>query len=438
MGEHLMSTRQTWAHELAGRARRVGWDVEQIDGGVYKVRCPDRFIVQLHLTSSDRNAHKTAERALNAHGFAEAEEKQARKEARQKAARLAADRKAADTKARKAVAQTTAIARAAGPYAVLEEVEPAWFLTPHPSPWVRWCMITPELAQTLLDKLNTHNRPILQVDVDKYIRILISGQWASSHQGMAIDSDGVLQDGQHRLKAIAESNIPAPVFMFVGMPPDNFKAIDEGRLRNAAQLLARDGEKSTTTVGATIRLIGTYSSPDPRRQAKFKPTNMEIYDVFATHADQIRDVVFWARSQPFRKIGIPPSVLAAARYLLHRSNGEGNPYVEAFFTGLITGTKTGTRILLDDDDPRSAVRGWFINRKEGGLRTDALDQLAILVKAWNYLIDDRRSKYLRQTKDQAIPYIGVCRPDGDNASAPPPLIADEMVNVVFPAEQVPG
>lgn len=420
-----MSTRATVAYELAGRARRVGWDVQRVGDG-YKVKTPDGTMLMAHLSISDvrgeRNLIKNFERA----GLLTAEAKLAEVVAASKAKKLTAQRRAADAKAVKLAARQTAITRAAGPYAVLEEVDLDWFLKPHPTPWVRWCMISPELAGALLDKINTHNRPTLNDDVDKYQRILVSGQWRSTHQGIAIDTDGVLQDGQHRLKAITESGVPAPLFVFVGMDPDNFKAIDEGRLRNAAQLLSRDGEKNTTSIASTVRLISVYVSPDPRAQSRIKPTNIEVFDAFYDDADNIRDAVTWARAQPFRKLGIAPSVLAAAYLLLRRANGENNPYVAAFLNGFVAGTKPDSRMLLDDDDPRMRLRNWLANRRQLRQNVKQLDQLAILIKAWNYLIDDRRANFLRHTRDSAIPFIGVCRPDGDEPSPPPQMIADEL------------
>lgn len=422
-----MSTRATWAHELAGRCRRVGWDVERTSDG-YKVVGPDRKSVVFHLTESKRQAETVTLHRLEAMGLTGAEVKLAQKEARAKARKLAAERKAAEAQAAKMAQRSGAVARAAGPYAELEEVEDNWFLTAHPAPWVRWCLIGPEQARRVLDKINTRNRHLSQSWIDRYVRIQVSGQWRSTHQGMAIDSNGVLQDGQHRLHAIVEAGLPAPVFVFVGMDPDNFKAIDEGRLRNAGQLLAMEGEKFATTATAAVRLAHAYGAPDPRRMAGYRPGNLEIFDAFQADAQRVRDAVAWARGRPFRKIGVPPSVLAAARLVLGQVNGDANPYVATFFDGFLAGTQPGTRILLDDDDPRTALRNWFANRSLKKVRAEAIDLVAIIVRAWNYLVENRRQGMLRTSI--VIPAVLVCRPDGDNPSAPPPLIADEVTVVL--------
>lgn len=423
-----MSTRQTWAYEMAARCRRVGWPVEQVNsrsGGHFKVRCPDETIVQLHLSPSDVNAAKNVERILVGKGLAKAEAAFERKQARERKERLAADKAKASAAAKKVTARTTAVARAAGPYAVLEEPDISWYLKAHPAPWVRWCLISPEYARTILDKANTHNRKLKPARSDRYKRIIISGQWHSTHQGIAFDTNGVLQDGQHRLEAIASSGVAAPLFVFVGMPVENFKHIDEGLLRQADQLLTMEGEANAVTLSSAIRLANIYVSPNPRVSAKIKATNSDIFDAFAADSDELREAVLYARKH-YRAVGCNPGVLAAARYLLRRLNGTANPYVEAFFDGVATGAKSGTRLVLDDDDPRRKLRNWFDNRRSLRQRIDAVDQLAIIVKAWNYLISDNRMQYLRVAREMQVPAISVCRPDGPNASAPPPLIADEV------------
>jgi hypothetical protein len=415
-----MSTRQTWAHQLAARARKVGWDVEpNTANGGYKVRCPDGMIVPLHLTTSDHWSPKLAEKDLIDHGLADAEAKLAAKEARAKATKLAAERRAADTKAAKMAAQSTAITRAAGPYLTLEEVDTAWFLHPHPAPWVRWCLIGPEQAAALLDKANTHNRKMKPRRVDRLTRVMISGQWRTTHQGIAFDTTGRLQDGQHRLQAIVDSGLPGPVMVFVGMHPNNFKAIDENLVRSADQLLDMEGEVHANTLASAVKLANVYVSPAPRHQSRLRPSNADVYDAWSADADALREATMWARKN-YRHISAPPAVVAAAYYLLYRTNGQHNPYVDAYLRGLAAGAKPN-RMLLDDDDPRVVARRWFAGRKEHRQRTEAIDAIGILIHAWNLLIADQRRRYIKIAAE--LPRIGVCDPD---TSAPPPLIADEV------------
>ena len=44
----------------------------------------------------------------------------------------------------------------------------------------------------------------------------------TTHQGIAFDENGVLQDGQHRLCAIVSANKPVDMMVTSGLSPDNF------------------------------------------------------------------------------------------------------------------------------------------------------------------------------------------------------------------------
>ena len=64
--------------------------------------------------------------------------------------------------------------------------------------------VGPDLAARWLDG-NTHNRPLKQTLVDRFVRDMQAGRWRLTHQGIAFDADGMLIDGQHRLWAIVIS-----------------------------------------------------------------------------------------------------------------------------------------------------------------------------------------------------------------------------------------
>ena len=67
--------------------------------------------------------------------------------------------------------------------------------------------ITPKMAAEMLERhLNPENqRRQSQSVVESYARAMRAGQWLLTHQGIAIDTNGELVDGQHRLSAIVAS-----------------------------------------------------------------------------------------------------------------------------------------------------------------------------------------------------------------------------------------
>ena len=112
--------------------------------------------------------------------------------------------------------------------------------------------ITPAKAADMLDA-NITNRPLAKSTVRAFAEAMERGDWLVTHQGIAFDSDGVLVDGQHRLAAIIEADVPVDMTVFTDVEPDTFDVLDTGKRRTAADVLAIEGEKSTTLLAAMVR-----------------------------------------------------------------------------------------------------------------------------------------------------------------------------------------
>lgn len=67
-------------------------------------------------------------------------------------------------------------------------------------------VVTPALAKQWLEK-NTNNRNVNFAKVKKMAKDMREGHWDTTHQGIAIATDGTLVDGQHRLMAVVESGV---------------------------------------------------------------------------------------------------------------------------------------------------------------------------------------------------------------------------------------
>jgi hypothetical protein len=377
-------------------------------------------------TTGEVHATDQALRNCLAHGNLAADERaEATRKRREKAARVAAETKANAARTATAAARSKLIETAAGPYAGPEEVPLSWFLAEHPAPWMRWVIITPAIARELM-KRNTDNRPFRGTVRDNYRRVIEAGRWHLTHQGMAMDANGVLQDGQHRLQACIDTDTAITTAFTVGCPVENFKAIDEGRNRSVADLLGKAGETDVNLLGTSVRLIAASREPYPHAFLKNKSPNEVLYDAFKGDPDRLREACRWGRAhaQNARIVG---SALVAGRYLLREANGEDNDYVQAFLQGLVTGTKGDSRILLDADDPRLLLRQQLQVRRERGQRTRAVDQLGMIIWAWNGVVSGRRFRHVKWAEFSAnVPPITVCRDSGRTASAPPDLLRGEF------------
>jgi hypothetical protein len=368
---------------IAGRARRIGWPVEVDHTGkewLYRITRPDGRRVILTKSPSDTHWEAAVLRRLNGReklfDEAEAAWKAARETARQAA--LAADKAAGEAAAARAAATVAAVNRAAGPYAVTD-ADPAWILTPHDLPETRQVIIGPELARKILDTVNTGNRRFRSYRADEFAQVIRDGEWAVTHQGMAIDSTGTLQDGQHRLAAIAATGQAQQILASVGMPPSNFTKLDAPLLRTARDALGMRGEHHVTVLSSASRLIIGWDRHGSELYARKGQTKISIdsIDRFVTeHADHLRAAV--TRGQEIRReIKIVSSALTAGIYLIGREIGHDDPRVIRFFDDLETGLR------IDKTDPVYLLRRQYITQRADRGRPNQYVALALMIKCWN-------------------------------------------------------
>lgn len=82
--------------------------------------------------------------------------------------------------------------------------------------------------------LNTKNRPFRRIRAQYFERLLRSGTFKFTHQGISFDETGKLHDGQHRLTAIARSGISAKMLVARNQPSDNQLYFDDARAGRSA------------------------------------------------------------------------------------------------------------------------------------------------------------------------------------------------------------
>jgi len=150
--------------------------------------------------------------------------------------------------------------------------------------------ITPDKARDYL-RQNIGNRPIKMMKLKALMSDLQKGQFKLTHQGIAFDRDGVLIDGQHRLKAIAETGIPAPMYVTRNCDPESFRVIDCGSTRSPQDVLKHVGSKNYAAVASAIRVLlwiksklGTYKSTTLKQyKTHIVLSNTDIAEFYIQH-----------------------------------------------------------------------------------------------------------------------------------------------------------
>lgn len=400
-----MATRQGDSEALVARVRKLesmGWRVEDATDG-WKIFDRRDNMFTVHKTYSDHRSLTNNIKELEGRGGLKADEAEMRRNRMAERRRaLAADREASDRRAMAIAAQQQGmLVKAAGPYmAEIEECDLEWMIGEHPAPWMRWMYLTPKAAQFIIDHHNTDNRKHSQDQVERYKAIIVSDQWHLTHQGIAFDTRRLVQDGGHRARAVAElgeefPDLKVPFAVFVGMPVENFKAIDEGRLRTAAQMLSKAGIAGGTHVVTMLRTVAAFDTPNPRGYTRRdKLTNVQAFDLIGKDPDGYATAMA-VGNRGYKKTRITPGIMASAYYLIARVNGFDNAYVTAFFEGLIANRKHNTDRVLPDDDPRKVLLTRYSNVRP----RNPVDGASWIITAWNNICKGNHPRTLRVTDD---------------------------------------
>lgn len=417
------------AAKIAARCKRLGWQVES--GGsrvwLHRITCPDGYRVQLHQSPSDHRWETVIWRQLNDHGFQEAEAAYMAAREEKAMAAIARDRQANEAKTRKLAAQSAAIAKAAGPFGPPPPVDINWLMTPSDHPETRTVLMTPEAAERLIDPvggINTHNRPMSFARVSFFEDLIDNNEFGCTHQGGAVDSKGVLQDGQSRCRAIANKGVSVPMQWSVGMPPENFTRVDTGTLRSArdtAYIMGETDPASISTTSKMLVILGRYGSEAHIKYRSVRVSNDAVEDAIQQHGDLLRQCVADAKAIKRDLQKINKSSLSAAMYLIRSRAASDDPRVDQFFSDLRDGPAKPDR-----KDSVWLLRRLLSNADNTHRRGhNAWEQLAYLIKAWNIRATGRRVENLVWRKNEGFPFDVLLPPpladdDGDEQTPTPP------------------
>jgi hypothetical protein len=118
--------------------------------------------------------------------------------------------------------------------------------------------INSHLADEILVKCNTKNRPVSKANVQKLAKQMESGKWINGTGHIMFNDAGRFIDGQHRLSAISQTGIPAVFCVNFNVPDQAFAVLDTNKKRSASDTLAVHGHKNLATLSSMIRKINHY------------------------------------------------------------------------------------------------------------------------------------------------------------------------------------
>jgi ribosomal protein L20 len=89
-----------------------------------------------------------------------------------------------------------------------------------------WEFITPDRARELMERNLERNRTLRKLWVSSLAAAIRSGEFLPTHQGIALDENHDMIDGQHRLQAIIEADIGCWLLVARNVPKNAVVAMD--------------------------------------------------------------------------------------------------------------------------------------------------------------------------------------------------------------------
>jgi hypothetical protein len=255
-------------------------------------------------------------------------------------------------------------------------------------PRLETTLVTPEMAAEWLSNANVGNRRLSLAVVNRYAADMRSGRWRHP-TGIPIifDKHGRIQDGQHRLAATVQSGVSIYFLIVFDAEPDDFKVLDQGKRRNAADILGMSGFTETKTTAAIARFSLLLSHYRDKSWPNLPEVTQQAVVAFA---EAHRDNIAWAVSQG--RAARSNSLLPESQY------GAIACYVSIVSPALNRWNDFHARVcsgeMLREGDPEFALRRWAINRRAMSGSSSSQGSIAVMTKAWNAYVINRSVKML--------------------------------------------
>lgn len=228
---------------------------------------------------------------------------------------------------------------------------------PRHLPTSRYVEVTPELAQTWLDR-SGRNRPISELQVERYADMMSRGDWMVTDQGIAFDEQGRLINGQHRLNAVIKSGRAIVMLVSEGLSTRSQLVMDQGMRRAPHEQIAlREGWQVDAIHVAVAKVmimgVGGIGHLD-RRRAKGDIQLLDRY--YVKHHVAIEYAVAAFRRNPSVKgVTLAPVIGPVARAYYHEAHEELVRFAEVVTTGMA---------VHKNDGPAVVLRNWLITGRE--------------------------------------------------------------------------
>ena len=167
-------------------------------------------------------------------------------------------------------------------------------LSPYPmtTPTFEVVTMTPQWASQLLGQSAQKNRKFKRKHLERLTHTIQSGNWYITAQGIALDSEDNILDGQHRLAAVVKAEKPIQIMLGRNLDPKIFNVVDTGATRTAGDVLDILGSSKGKTIAAALKNYQLYyQHPKIKWSGNHTPSHTEVTKLYELHKDYVEAMV---------------------------------------------------------------------------------------------------------------------------------------------------
>lgn len=254
--------------------------------------------------------------------------------------------------------------------------------------------IGPSMASAMLGHNTANFRNINQAVVADYARMMTEGRWEDTVESLSFDRDGILQNGQHRLRAIIKSGSVVPFVVWFGCDPTNRKVIDQGRKRNLSQILASRGVPQACNVAALGALLDFVTKSETAND----PNAMDRY-ISTLNASILAEAIKAGGRKSIRRLA-PGAALSLAFYWIRTHSAKDAAAVHLFWDRLESGND------LPKKSPVLSLRDKLADTRHlPNTRGNTVLIAGKIVAAWNAVITRRAASTFETADGATLPKV---------------------------------
>lgn len=255
-------------------------------------------------------------------------------------------------------------------------------------------LVSPELAKEWL-RQNTSNRRPSEKVVERYSRDMAAGRWIFNGEAVKIASSGKILDGQQRLMAVVKADTEVLMMVVMGLDETTQASMDQGRARTVADNLTIAGEPNASILASLGRRVWQWDQGNDRFTNHVTPTKAEVVATIQKYPSLRRSAEIGGRTANTYRVA-PASVVGTAHHIL-------SPIAPGIAAEFFAQYETGAD--LRPGHPVLALRNRLSRDKLASKNVPFHLAVALFIRAWNGVVEDRLMDRLVHTAEENMPEI---------------------------------